>query len=42
MVLICAAATMAYSAKIVWDNLGPDSMSHGSLQRIQSAQDFDQ
>jgi len=37
MVLICAAATMAYSAKIVWDNLGPDSMSHGSLQRIQFA-----
>lgn len=32
---LCAVLTMAYGGKIVWDNVGPESLSYRSLQRIQ-------
>lgn len=32
---LCAGLTMAYGGKIVWDNVGPESLNHRNLQRIQ-------
>jgi len=32
---LCAVLTMAYGGKIVWDNVGPESLNYRNLQRIQ-------
>jgi hypothetical protein len=36
LVFLCAAVTMGYGGKIVWDNVGYHSLNPGDLQRRQS------